>query len=392
MARGPRLTGLAALIAIGCASSAAHVGNNFTTYLIGGLVDRYGFSPVQMGAFAMTETLAYACALFLAAPRVARLSARTIGITASSMVVAAQGICLFTPLYPLLLATRLVAGFGFGLMNCAVNLAAGRTGEPTRALSAGIALQTLLFAAINIGLPRVGASHGIGGMFAALALLSAALGLGALLLPPERGAAPAAPANATPARIDMQGRMTLTAMALFTFGSMAIWPFMERTAHAIGMSAVEFGHYQSFATLMSAAGSFTLMFLASRVRRSLLLAASLLICGSASALLTTTSHAPMLGVGLALYNVSWFITYALLVGLAFAIDPTGRLAVTASGTWLLFQSLGSLAAGMIAQAFGGYSPIGPLGLIACLVAILIVWPVARRVEQQGRTIEVAAAH
>jgi predicted MFS family arabinose efflux permease len=392
MARGPRLTGLAALIAIGCASSAAHVGNNFTTYLIGGLVDRYGFSPVQMGAFAMTETLAYACALFLAAPRVARLSARTIGITASSMVVAAQGICLFTPLYPLLLATRLVAGFGFGLMNCAVNLAAGRTGEPTRALSAGIALQTLLFAAINIGLPRVGASHGIEGMFAALALLSAALGLGALLLPPERGAAPAAPANATPARIDMQGRMTLTAMALFTFGSMAIWPFMERTAHAIGMSAVEFGHYQSFATLMSAAGSFTLMFLASRVRRSLLLAASLLICGSASALLTTTSHAPMLGVGLTLYNVSWFITYALLVGLAFAVDPTGRLAVTASGTWLLFQSLGSLAAGMIAQAFGGYSPIGPLGLIACLVAILIVWPVARRAEQQGRTIEVAAAH
>jgi predicted MFS family arabinose efflux permease len=392
MARGPRLTGLAALIAIGCASSAAHVGNNFTTYLIGGLVDRYGFSPVQMGAFAMTETLAYACALFLAAPRVARLSARTIGITASSMVVAAQGICLFTPLYPLLLATRLVAGFGFGLMNCAVNLAAGRTGEPTRAISAGIALQTLLFAAINIGLPRVGASHGIEGMFAALALLSAALGLGALLLPPERGAAPAAPANATPARIDMQGRMTLTAMALFTFGSMAIWPFMERTAHAIGMSAVEFGHYQSFATLMSAAGSFTLMFLASRVRRSLLLAASLLICGSASALLTTTSHAPMLGVGLALYNVSWFITYALLVGLAFAVDPTGRLAVTASGTWLLFQSLGSLAAGMIAQAFGGYSPIGPLGLIACLVAILIVWPVARRVERQGRTLEVAAAH
>jgi len=392
MARGPRLTGLAALIAIGCASSAAHVGNNFTTYLIGGLVDRYGFSPVQMGAFAMTETLAYACALFLAAPRVARLSARTIGITASSMVVAAQGICLFTPLYPLLLATRVVAGFGFGLMNCAVNLAAGRTGEPTRAISAGIALQTLLFAAINIGLPRVGASHGIEGMFAALALLSAALGLGALLLPPERGAAPAAPANATPARIDMQGRMTLTAMALFTFGSMAIWPFMERTAHAIGMSAVEFGHYQSFATLMSAAGSFTLMFLASRVRRSLLLAASLLICGSASALLTTTSHAPMLGVGLALYNVSWFITYALLVGLAFAVDPTGRLAVTASGTWLLFQSLGSLAAGMIAQAFGGYSPIGPLGLIACLVAILIVWPVARRVERQGRTLEVAAAH
>jgi hypothetical protein len=276
-------------------------------------------------------------------------------------------------------------------MNCAVNLAAGRTGQPTRAISAGIALQTLLFAAVNIGLPKVGAYHGIDGMFLALALLSAALGIGALLLPAERGAAPAATANATTARIDMQGVMTLTAMALFTFGSTAIWPFMERTAHAIGISAVEFGHYQSFATLMSAVGSFTLMFLASRLRRSISLAASLLICGAASALLTTTNHAPMFGLGLALYNVSWFITYALLVGLAFAVDPTGRLAVTASGTWLLFQSAGSLAAGVIAQAFGGYSPIGPLGLIACLLGILITWPVARRVERQSRTLPVAAA-
>ena len=125
MVRWSRLGGLSALIAIGCASSAAHIGNNFTTYLIGGLVDRYGFSPVQMGAFAMAETLAYACALFLAAPRVARLSARTIAMAASSMVVAGQGICLFTGFYPFLLASRLVAGFGFGLMNCAVNLAAG---------------------------------------------------------------------------------------------------------------------------------------------------------------------------------------------------------------------------------------------------------------------------
>ena len=75
----------AVLVAIGCVSSGAHIGNNFTTYLIGGLVDRYGFSSVQMGAFAMMETMAYACALFLAAPRVARLSVRTMALVASLM-------------------------------------------------------------------------------------------------------------------------------------------------------------------------------------------------------------------------------------------------------------------------------------------------------------------
>jgi len=52
----------------------------------------------------------------------------------------------------------------------------------------------------------------------------------------------------------------------------------------------------------------------------------------------------------------------------------------------------SLAAGVIGQAFGGYCPIGPLGLTACITAVLIMWPVARRVERHGRTLAVAAAH
>lgn len=389
--RLPHRAALLILIAIGCASSAAHIGNNFTTYLIGGMVDRYGFSPLRMGAFAMAETMAYAVAMFLVARRVARLSARTVALVSTLIVFAAQGLCVLTSVYPLLLASRVATGFGFGLMNSAVNLAAGRTGQPTRAISAGIALQTLLFAAVNLGLPVIGARHGIEGMFAALALLSAILGLGTLLLPADRGAGPAR-ATAAAAPINAQGAMILVAMALFSCGSMAIWPFMERAAHAIGISAVQFGRYQSLATLVSAVGSIGLTVVATRLRRSFALAVALAICGAACAVLTTAGLPSAFGAALVVYNASWFITYPLLLGLAFAVDGTGRLAVTASGTWLLSQSAGSLAAGAFAQAFGSYRPIGPLGLISCLAAVAIVWPVARRVERHSRVPVVAAAN
>lgn len=60
--------------------------------------------------------------------------------------------------------------------------------------------------------------------------------------------------------------------------------------------------------------------------------------------------------------------------------PDGRLAVITTGTWLLAQSLGSLAAGAIAQGFGGYAPIGPLGALTCIAAIAVVWPLARRFD------------
>jgi hypothetical protein len=381
MTDAPRKSFALTVAGIGAATGAAHMGNNFTTYLVGGLIDRHGFTPIQMGAWNMAETLAYAAAMFLVATRAQDVSARTLAIVATLLVVTAQaGSATLASYLPLLLG-RLATGFGFGLMNSAVNLAAGRTDHPARAISAGIAVQTVLFAAINIGLPIVGVSHGVSGMFLALAALSAALGLGALLLPAgtiDRTGMPIDRSAKAPLGAD--GWRVLAAMALFAFGSLAIWPFMERAAHAIGLPATTFGRYQSLATLLSAVGNLALVALVARLPRVAPLALALGTCGLACALLTTVTAAAPFAAALILYNVSWFITYPLLLGLAYSTDATGRLAVLTTGTWLLFQSLGSLGAGVIAQVFGGYQPIGPLGLGACVLAMATAWPLAARLD------------
>ncbi len=383
------------LIGIGATTGAAHIGNNFTTYLVGGLIDRYGFTPIQMGAWGMAETLAYAAAMFLVAPRAQAVSARTIGLLATIMVVAAQLLSATTAVYAVLLAGRVATGFGFGLLNSAVNLAAGRTAHPARAISAGIAFQTSLFAAVNIGLPMVGASYGVGGMFVALAGLSALLGTGTLALPradgPRQDVSKAkAKAKGAVAPIGRDGWRVLTAMALFAFGSLAIWPFMERAAHAIGLPATTFGQYQSIATLLSAVGNLGLVAVVARLPRAWPMALALGTCGTACALLTTVSYPLAFAAALIVFNVSWFITYPLLLGLAYSTDPTGRLAVMTTGTWLLFQSFGSLGAGVIAQVFGGYGAIGPLGLGACLIAIATAWPLARRFDGEQPAVPLAS--
>ena len=369
------------LIGIGAASAAAHIGNNFTTYLIGGLMDRYAFSPTAMGAWNMAETLSYATAMFLVAPRARAMNPRTLALLASLLVALAQAGSAFTAAFPLLLLGRLATGFGFGMMNSAVNLAAGRTAHPARWISLGIACQTVLFALVNIGLPIIGQDHGVAGMFIALAGLSAGLGMLAMMLPGGDGlrgdGAPAA-ANIP---IGAEGVRVLAAMALFAFGTLAIWPFMERTAHAIGIPATQFGRYQSLATLLSALGNAGLAIAVKRLPRSAPLVAALGACGTACALLTTV-HSEMAFAGaLIAYNVTWFLTYPLLLGLAYANDDSGRLAVMTTGTWLLSQSAGSLIAGVIAQQFGGYTPIGPLGGLICVLAIVIALPAARRLDR-----------
>ena len=364
------------LVGIGAASAAAHIGNNFTTYLVGGLTDRFGFRPGQMGVFSFAETISYAAAMFAVARSGGRFGARGLGLAATALVVSAQGASAFIASYPLLVLARVAAGLGFGLMNSAVNLAAGQTAQPARAISVGLAFQTLLFAAVNIGLPMVGAHLGVAGMFEALGALSLTLGIGALFLPAKPVTSGQTSATTRPPH-DARSARILGAMALFAVGSMAIWPFMERAAHAIAIPATQFGRYQSIATLAAALGNMGLVAVVARLPRRGPLALALLACGSACAALTTVPSAGLFAAALILYNVIWFITYPLLRGLAFSADKSGRLAVMTTATWLLSQSLGSLVAGYVAQAFAGYGVIGPAGLLACAGAVIITWPLTR---------------
>ena len=393
--RGVQRPFLFTLIGIGAASTAAHLGNNFTTYLVGGLMDRFGFSPFAMGAWSMAETLSYAAAMFLIAPRARQLDARLLAVAASVLVVLSQGGSALTGSYAVLFAGRIGTGLGFGILNSAVNLAAGRTSHPARWISLGIAFQTVLFAGIALGVPQLGAHYGAQGMFLGLAAISLALGLLALFLP--GGADPAASeTSAAPNQpLGKDGLRVLAAMALFAFGTLAIWPFIERTAHAIGVPATQFGQFQSMATLASALGNTVLAAITARLPRALPLALVLGACGVTCALLTTVGTAPAFAAAFIGYYVTWFLTYPMLLGLAYDCDTSGRLAVMTTGTWLLAQSVGSLVAGAIAQQFGGFRPIGPLGALTCVLAIAVAWPLARRFDRDrpnDGTRSAAAAH
>ena len=371
--------GLGLLLGVGVATAAAHIGNNFTTYLIGGLIDRYGFTPIAMGAWTMAETLAYAAAMFLVAPKVGNLSPRRLLTVASVLIVIAQIASAGLASYPPLFIGRIATGLGFGLANTALNLAAARSTHPARAISIGIACQTILYAIINIVLPLIGARWGVSAMFVALGGLSALFALAARLLP-EASAGTDASRRAGPSPIGADGVRVLLAMALFTFGSLAIWPFMERAAHAIAIPATQFGRYQSVATLASAFGNLALAAWVARMRRTGPLALALATCGLACASLTTTGSALGFAAALILYNASWFVAYPLLLGIGYAVDPGGRLAVLCSAVWLAMMSLGSLVTGSIAQIFGGYTAVGPIGLAFCLAALAIIWPMARRLD------------
>lgn len=376
---------LALCLGIAAASGAAHLGINYTPFLVGGLIDRYSFGPALMGVFATAETLAFACAMFVFAPRAHAFRPRRMALIASAVIAAVQIASSLTGWFPVLVIGRVATGFSYGMLNTAVNVAAGRTAQPARAISVGISLQVVLFAVMNWTIPSIGKFGGVGAMFIALGLISATLALGMVPLPDnaETGG-PGEGRQAVPPMVP-GGWPVLAAMALFAFGTMAIWPFMERAAHAIHLPATTYGLYQGMAMVLSCAGNFGLTLLLAKGPRRGLLEIALMTCGTMCAVLTTVNSQLVFAIALQLYNVSWYITYPLLLGLAYAHDPHGRLAVRTTGTWLLAQSAGSLVAGFVAQATAGYGLVGCLGMITCAIAVgIVVWFQARLVRQSGR--------
>jgi hypothetical protein len=117
-----------------------------------------------------------------------------------------------------------------------------------------------------------------------------------------------------------------------------------------------------------------------RAPRAVPLAVAVLVCGLSCAALTTVTEGWLFALALVIFNASWFISYPLLMGIGYGVDRSGRLAVMSSGIWLLMMSLGSLATGITAQLLRGYQPIGPMGFIACVGAIMVIWPLARRID------------
>lgn len=320
------------------------------------------------------ELLAYAVTMLFIAPHVVLLSPRRLALAAGALIGAAQFSSSLLHGFIPLLVTRVACGLGFGLANTALNLTAARTNSPTRAISIGLAIQTIIYTLINLSLPVVGTNHGTPGMFVMLAVLAMLFTLAGGSFLPDRPGTSNLQSPVQWNELKSSGRIVLIAISLFSFGSLALWPFIERAAHEIGISAVTYGRYQSIATLACAISNTIFGILAQRIPRRWSLPVSLLICGLSCAALTLVSNEAGFAIALIVFNVSWLIAYPLILSVAYQIDAGGRLAVLCSSAWIINMAAGSLVTGAIAQWLESYVLVGPLGLISCVGAFLLLRP------------------
>jgi MFS family permease len=397
IARAGGAVPLRSFISIAAGFTAAQASVTASPYFLGALISGGRLSDSGAGILYAIEMMAFAAAMLVVAPRINRLSLRSVAATGMLLIVAGQLGSAFAAGEAPLIVLRSVVGLGSGLVSASATAAGSRTASPERVYAVATAVMTIAFAGLYLAL--AGASHHGGpiGMFTLLSAFSAALAPLVLLVVEDPGAithagesaapvpAPTPAPIAAPARETwrflLPGLIALAAMLAFNYGALAVWPFTEQIGEHIGLSMDRISVLTAIGSALASMGGIVASWLGTRFGRIAPLTIGLLLQGLGSVAVCHADSQYGFLLTYTWYLGLWYFCYAYILSVAAAVDPPGRLAVLAGMGYPVSSALGGLSAGFLVESYSLRS-IGWLAVAGCAIALALLVPLCRWLESR----------
>ncbi|QKW19621.1 MFS transporter [Kitasatospora sp. NA04385] len=346
--------------------------------LVGRLTGGAGLTPTQAGALGSTLLLASATVALLLAGRVAALGPGRTARAGLALLGLGCALVATGPQLPLLTVALAVAGLGGGAATAVATTAIAGTSDPHRATVRALLATSGTAAGLYLLLPHLGG--GPAAPFTALALaalVAAATRSGRLRTGPARVGGPerkgrprTGPQPRTVVTPGDGGRRAATALILAVpFWSMAqnaLWGISGQLGHRqAGLGEGALGLVFALALLGGLLGVTAAGLLGTRVGRTAPIGLGTLVIAGC-VLLTGTARGPAaFTTGELLWNLLYPLVLSHLLGLAAALDPSGRRAVQTSAASALGIACGPLVGTALA---GGLGYPGAGAVLAALLA------------------------
>ena len=348
------------------AFAAANFSPYLTPLILGAASDSLGLSPDQAGLLTTLEFAGLGLASLLVATFAHRLDRRR--LTLSGVALAAAGHLLATMVsgYAAMLPVRFAIGLGEGVLLAATNA--------TIAVSAGAArvyarciVTTVLAASVGYAVcPLAIAAWGHRGAHGCVAVV---LLLALVFVARRSHPAPATRQERAAGPAIVGWLLGLTFVVTLSDG--LVWPFAERIGRTLGLEGETLGWMlgASLAAGLLGAGAAERLGTRFGYLRPLLLGlwgTALAGWGMANAGTPAT-----LFVTTVLKNVTILFFFPYLLGVAAAIDRTGRTAAAVTGAMPLGVAAGPWLGGLVVEA-AGFSALGWGGLVGAFLATWIL--------------------
>ncbi|WP_414902242.1 MFS transporter [Sphingomonas flavalba] len=356
-------------------------------FMVGALITGLNLNEQQAGLLCSAELITVALVSFAVAPLMGAWPRRTVAIIGAAIAILAHGFSATLVDLPSIVAARMVAGFGAGLMLAAGNASIANSPNPDR-LSSLLLISVGLAQLVSLSLlPLIIPKWQHSGIFAYQAMLIALL-VPLVMLLPQRRADSTDPAGTRPVPAKLPIGPTLaivTAIALFSARETALWAFTEQIGLRSGLTKAQIGVILGATGVLALSGAGAAAIIGTRFSRMKPLMIGLVFNAVLAFWISQTSNATVFAIVEVVYHAFLFFTAPYLFGLAAELDPSGRIVASAGGALLFGGSLGPVIGGYLI-AIAGFAAIGAFILASVAVVMLLAWQLQRRLDRQSATV------
>ena len=341
--------------------------------------NEFDFTDRQLAVLASLDVGGIVAGSITAVFLIKRVSWLRLVTIALCLIVGFNLICLDAHSFEALYLSRFGLEWGSGLIVALSVIALGETHSPDRSFAYATALLMFTSFLNFVLLPGFVERHG------AAAIYVTHIGLTVLTLPfvfwfPRQAAS--RPLPTTPAqRFPKHLIVALAAFMVFSMGESGLWAFSVRMGDAVGLSVQSVGNIMAAAMVTSFVGALTAAWVSTRWGRTLPIALALtgFILGF---LVFLFGASPSYTVGMTLTQFCYSFSTPYLLLFCVKFDESGRYAALVPAV----QMIGFSAGPAITAPFltgHGYAPIIWVGIISLLVCLLMVVPLARRLDSDA---------
>ncbi len=319
--------------------------------MLGELVSSGHVDLDGVGLIAMAEIISIGLGVGIASSFLPLNRFRLIAVTTSLVLFAANLVSSQSSGFSDLIAARVIAGLGSGVLVWVTTSLIVRVGAPERTAGVFLAVQTLAQAILAAVLalvivPYGGWSWGFGSV-AVLVLMPSFF---VALLPAKMDPLTEEASSQPPLTLAVILVSLVVVLQMAGIGS--LWTFIEPIGVGAGLDSQSVQLVVSFTLIMQAIGAGVAALVASRLEPR-----NILICGGIVQCMIASFLGHYLGADLmafvfacSVFGFLWLFMMTFHVRLAFLLEPTGRLALFGPSLQLLGSALGPLAASMLVQA------------------------------------------
>ncbi len=293
---------------------------------IGLLVERLGLTLAQQSSVMSAEMCGSIFGTLACVPIMRRFSVRTTALLAASALLVSNLFTAQVSDVSMLMAARVVAGIGSGILYAYSIFGLGGLRDPDRSYGVLLFMQTALFAFSAATVPLIAGRLGFGWAINYLSIWFALICFACMFLPRTTAPKPKNTTDANAKSLSVVGVFSLIGMVLLQVSIYSLWGFVEGIGTDAGIGAVEIGWALSVGLLGGLPGAALPSLLGKKLGRvPMILTGSTIVLAAIVMFATAIRSAVDLGIAVFLMNVGWKLALSYYMSSVVAHDPTGRL-------------------------------------------------------------------